>query len=438
MLLRSWQYIHGVDWRRLNVLLLLWFCYSITAYGQIFVSNYGANSILEFDAQTGGFITPFIPAGNGGLSHPDGIAFGPDGNLYVAVSASGPPQVLRYNGQTGAFIDIFASSPSSCSGGFTDMIFGPNGDLFVGHYGCSGADQIAQIEEFNGATGTFVKVFASIVPRPACTCVQDFVFGPDGNLYVATQAEVQEFSGTTGAYIRSLAAVPLDGSSTDGVAFGPDGNIYVSTSTGSFDGSGGQISTYSSATGTLLGTFIPPFSGGLGYGHHIVFRPDGKLYVVDTAYSQILRYDATTGAFIDSFIPSGSGGLQTPVNLTFQPKPTPPYSLCLLYDPTKVVKSGATVPIKLELCGESGKDLSSSTITLHATGITLISSSISGNVEDAGNANPDNDFRFDSTLGTSGGYIFNLKTIGFSTGSYNMNFTAGSDPTVYTAPFQIK
>jgi hypothetical protein len=27
-------------------------------------------------------------------------------------------------------------------------------------------------------------------------------------------------------------------------------------------------------------------------------------------------------------------------------------------------------------------------------------------VEDSGNANPDDDLRFDSTLGTNGGYIF--------------------------------
>jgi hypothetical protein len=31
-------------------------------------------------------------------------------------------------------------------------------------------------------------------------------------------------------------------------------------------------------------------------------------------------------------------------------------------------------------------------------------------VTDSGNANPDNNFRYDSTLGPSGGYIFNLST----------------------------
>jgi hypothetical protein len=112
--------------------------------------------------------------------------------------------------------------------------------------------------------------------------------------------------------------------------------------------------------------------------------------------------------------------------------------LCLLYDPTKAVRSGATIPIKFQLCDGSGNDLSSSSITVHATNVTQVSSSISGAVEDAGNANPDNDFRFDVSLGTTGGYIFNLKTTGLSTGTYNLNFTVMGDSFVYAAPFQVK
>ncbi|HTM47361.1 MAG TPA: hypothetical protein VL285_01690, partial [Bryobacteraceae bacterium] len=82
--------------------------------------------------------------------------------------------------------------------------------------------------------------------------------------------------------------------------------------------------------------------------------------------------------------------------------------------------------------------LSSASITLHAIGISLTSTSISGAVEDAGNANPDNDFRYDSTIGGTGGYIFNLKTSGLSTGSYNLNFQASTGASTYSAPFQVK
>jgi hypothetical protein len=114
------------------------------------------------------------------------------------------------------------------------------------------------------------------------------------------------------------------------------------------------------------------------------------------------------------------------------------YHVCLGYDPTKAVKSGGTIPIKLQLCDRSGNDLSSSSITVTAISLTEVSTSISGVVEDSGDSNPDSNFRFDATLGSTGGYIFNLKTTGLTTGSYNVNFTVAGDSFVYAAPFQVK
>ena len=114
------------------------------------------------------------------------------------------------------------------------------------------------------------------------------------------------------------------------------------------------------------------------------------------------------------------------------------YHVCLGYDPTKAVKSGSTIPIKLQLCDGSGNDLSSSSITVSAVSITEVSTSISGPVQDSGDSNPDSNFRFDTTLGSTGGYIFNLKTTGLTTGTYNVNFTVTGDSLVYSAPFQVK
>jgi hypothetical protein len=114
------------------------------------------------------------------------------------------------------------------------------------------------------------------------------------------------------------------------------------------------------------------------------------------------------------------------------------YNVCLLYDSNKAVNGGGTIPIKLQLCDSSGNNLSSSALTLHATGLTMVSTSISGPVQDGGNANPDNNFRFDSTLGNTGGFIFNLSTKGLATGSYNLNFTVTGESSAYAAPFQVK
>jgi hypothetical protein len=109
------------------------------------------------------------------------------------------------------------------------------------------------------------------------------------------------------------------------------------------------------------------------------------------------------------------------------------FNICLLYDPTKAVKSGATYPIKLQLCDINHNNVSSSSIVLHAISVGQVSSTVTGEVISAGEANPDNNFRFDS-----GQYIFNLKTTGLTTGVYNLNFTAGNDPVVHTVQFQVK
>jgi hypothetical protein len=123
----------------------------------------------------------------------------------------------------------------------------------------------------------------------------------------------------------------------------------------------------------------------------------------------------------------------------FQVGPAGPlYHECLLYDSAKAVKSGATIPIKLQLCDANGNDLSSASVMLHAVSVTQTSTSDSSQVLDAGHANPDSDFRFDSTLGSTGGYVFNLKTTGLSTGTYILNFTVSGDSFTYAAPFQVK
>jgi DNA-binding beta-propeller fold protein YncE len=74
--------------------------------GNLDVGSAKDNRVLRYDGTTGAFIDAFIPAGSGGLGEPDGIAFGPDGNLYVVNESAA--NVLRFDGTTGAFIDIFA------------------------------------------------------------------------------------------------------------------------------------------------------------------------------------------------------------------------------------------------------------------------------------------------------------------------------------------
>jgi len=114
------------------------------------------------------------------------------------------------------------------------------------------------------------------------------------------------------------------------------------------------------------------------------------------------------------------------------------YNLCLLYDPTKSVKAGATMPLKFQLCDAAGNNVSSAQIVVQAASLTKVSTQATEAVLDSGNANPDQNFRFDSTLGSGGGYIFNLSTKGLSTGTYQLSVAVSGDRTIHKLQFQVK
>ena len=72
-----------------------------------------------------------MPDGSGGNGGTSGLAFGPDGDLYV--TRYGSNYVCRYDGMTGDLIDIFAAggNPNNPQ----NLAFGPHGDLYVSSWG---------------------------------------------------------------------------------------------------------------------------------------------------------------------------------------------------------------------------------------------------------------------------------------------------------------
>jgi probable HAF family extracellular repeat protein len=109
------------------------------------------------------------------------------------------------------------------------------------------------------------------------------------------------------------------------------------------------------------------------------------------------------------------------------------YRVCALYDELRVHQIGSVVPIRLQLCDVAGRNLSSGAIALRAIELVRLTTNAVGEVEDAGQANPDLNFRLDG-----GAYVFNLQTRGLQTGLYQLNFTAGADPYRYSVRFQLR
>ena len=109
------------------------------------------------------------------------------------------------------------------------------------------------------------------------------------------------------------------------------------------------------------------------------------------------------------------------------------FGVCPLYDVAKPKPAGSVVPLKFQLCNNTGGNLSSPSITVNSLGLTYVSTNVDGAVEDAGSANPDDNFRY-----SSGYYIYNTSTKGKGSGTWAMRFRATGDPTIHRLQFELK
>lgn len=323
-----------------------------SAQAALLVSDAGTNSIKEYDQTTGAFLGNFVPTDSGGLKEPEGLTFGPDGNLFV--SSSGTNSVKEYNGNTGDFVRDFVSSGSNGLSSPFALTFGSNGNLFVGSSSPGSSNTVL---EYSGQTGAFVSsspplVTAPSYSEPSSPRVTGLAEGQDGKLYISSSgtrvAETGLFYGsvlqydpktrTVGNPIASYPSSPI--ADPRNLIFGPDKKLYVSNAIDlsrqlgappvfKLDPNTGVANTVVPYIVPVNGS-IPPASflytqGGLN------FAPDGNLLLSSSYYDEgapsIKKFDVQTGAFISDFIPAGSGGLSSPQYLTFTPVPEPATTL---------------------------------------------------------------------------------------------------------------
>jgi trimeric autotransporter adhesin len=112
------------------------------------------------------------------------------------------------------------------------------------------------------------------------------------------------------------------------------------------------------------------------------------------------------------------------------------YGICVDFNEDKSKKAGATIPVRIELCDSEGNNISSRDITVSAYQLVKTSNGASNEIdpEDAGNANPDDDFRFAGDR-----YIYNLNTRGMSNGTWKMKFAVdGVQHESYYVTIQLK
>jgi DNA-binding beta-propeller fold protein YncE len=265
---------------------------------ELFVCSGESGEIKRFDGRTGAFLNDFA-IGNG-MRWPHNAAFGRDGRLYVSCG-NGP--VLRFSGQSGQFIDAFVGTGIENA---TGLAFGPDGNVYV-------ADAWKNtIKRYDGKTGAFLGDFVKRDVGSLDVCGH-IIFGPDGNLYAASLHSnlIKRYDGRTGAFLGDFAG--RNGlNQPSGLVFGKDGCLYVGSAMSS------EVKRFDGKTGAFLDTFIAAGAGGLLRPDGMAFGPDGNLYICDSGNSSVKRFNGHTGAFIDDFVPKGTAGLSGSAGLVFR------------------------------------------------------------------------------------------------------------------------
>lgn len=181
--------------------------------GNLYVVNTDADSIEQYDGETGAFMSLFVPPASGGLVNPVGLTFGPSGDLFVVSEDTN--SVIRYDGATGAPIGTVVDLASFGFVTPVDLAFGRDAALYVS---LSGDESVARVDVSTGDAEVFVMPESGGLSDPG-----GLLFHPDtNNLLVVSQGSnaVLEYDGNTGEFLR-VFAVGDDGDSLFFMALRP-------------------------------------------------------------------------------------------------------------------------------------------------------------------------------------------------------------------------
>ncbi|MEX2168375.1 MAG: NHL repeat-containing protein [Pirellulales bacterium] len=277
---------------------------NIGAIGDLYVSSFYTDRVMQFDGQAGSFVANFVD----GIANldPRGLLFTPDGNLLVASPET--DSIYEFNGTTGDYIRVFASHADLFEANL--MTFGPDGDLYVSNVPSGSPGPGHRIMRFDGVTGNYLGIFATTdLWNP-----QAMAFLPNGDLIVANSLydnilRFDDSGSLLGEFVPATSG-GLDGPA--GMAIGQNGNLFVTSGIDSileFDGNTGE--------------FVRVFASGEGLSkpRGIVFGPNGNLFVTNDNTDAVTQFDGATGTFIDAF--AVGSGLDHPYDLVFKPAAVP-------------------------------------------------------------------------------------------------------------------
>jgi DNA-binding beta-propeller fold protein YncE len=263
------------------------------ARGYVYAADHGGGGVLKYTA-TGDYVRTIgrrpsnfgDPVVNDQILLPEGVAVGPDGNLYVVEAGSTRSRVSVWT-PTGRFVRSFADHGSGPGQLDDPGQVAVDGAGFV--YVADGAN--SRIEKFSpdGQFALSIGQGTTFTTRPdLLSTPRGVAVAPDGTIYATDeyQRRVQHYTGD-GGFLDSFGSMGSgDGqfSAPAGIAAGPD-SLYVAdrslSSVQRFTLAGGFVGRVGSGPGGGPGQLSHPF--------YVAVDCRGTLYVADVDNDRIQR-----------------------------------------------------------------------------------------------------------------------------------------------------
>jgi YD repeat-containing protein len=300
------------------------------------VRRVGPDGLISTVAGTGhrGYDSDNRQAVDAQLNAPTGLAFGPDGSLYIADDGNDRVRRVRPDGAVMAFAGQGGKLDYSGDGGkavsaqlslLRGLAIGPGGDVFIAQNGFN------QCVRRVGPDGILTKFVGGMSGKTALRTACAVAAAPDGAVYVADgdgcrvwrvdidgAAMVVAGTGKAGFSGDEGPAVKAELNAPSGLALGPNETLYIADAGNQRIrrvGSDGIITTVAGkgeTTGRETGDGGPASRCGfrlserpeLGMGRlcGLAVGPEGELYVADVGHSSVRRVAPPFSGISDSEI----------------------------------------------------------------------------------------------------------------------------------------